>query len=306
MRKRYIVTIVLIVVIAAGVVSAVAWQSAKKHTPANPIKPTASTTNKQAAYQLKLLSGTKYSASHPDTLQIAIINDGKLFRSLDTSAENSLMLYIIRTDRSNFQSMQPKYDANAGTFSLPGFQAPTDGSYKIYAQFVPSDAPKSPEGLPRPITLSADIAVGEISNYVAQPAPVETLFSNVDGFETALFFASGDSPSSKQFTYFNANETSSVAISINRNGMPYKNLQLRNGSLGRIIAVSPNLQLETTTAAPMGSSDQSGLLLYTLTFHDAGINKLYMQTKSENHTSTFDYNITVKARPLTSTGGKQP
>lgn len=98
--------------------------------------------------------------------------------------------------------------------------------------------------------------------------------------------------------YFIVNDNNTVAIEINKNGMPYRQPQTTLSGAGQIVAFGPDLEFVAATSEPIDTTMQSGLLLYNLAFPSAGPYKLFMQTQAKNQVSTFDYNVTVRSVPI--------
>ncbi len=294
MRKRYILGL-LILVISAGVVGVGALQKTRSDLASSAIKSHNSTTPVNSSYRLNLLSGVTYPVNKAIPLRFTINYRNRTFKAFNSSDEGTLMVYVIRKDRTNFQRIHPQYDGSMGTFTIPNFQVPTDGPYRLFTQFTAANAPKTSDGNKMQSAPYVDVRAGDMSKYTATPQTSEKLASSADGFDTSFFFSSDDSPGSKPITYFNAAEPSSIAISINKNGAPYKNLQDYRGSMGRVAAFGPNLDLVTANSEPTDTSHQSGLVLSTLIFPRPGLYKMFLQTQAANLVSTFDYNVIVKA-----------
>ena len=173
---------------------------------------------------------------------------------------------------------------------------PVDGPYRLFAQFIIANAKKDINGNKIASVPYIDITAGSTKAYTpAAPLPSK-LIASADGFDTNIFFApSEDDPGTAPATYFRANDQNTIAIQINKNGAPVKDLQTYRGSAARIAAFGPDLQFSSANSEPDVNNQQTGLVIFNLKFADPGTYRLFMQTQQNNQFSTFDYNVTAKA-----------
>lgn len=296
-RKKWL--IIAVVVVIGGVVVAAQLLMNKSGTDQSKMSMSAGA----SSYKLNLMpmanSGETYPVTKPTELMFDIKDrDNKVVKNFDIVHEKKLHLIVVRRDRTNFQHVHPTLDDRTGQFAITDFQFPTDGDYRVFADFTPSDAQKGANGIKEAVTPYQDIKVGDISKYVPQPIGGDKLASSANGFDTDIFFAPGDdSPGGKPMTDFYAGQESTVSIEVSRSGQPYKNLQTYLGALGHMVVLGP--QLEFIHAHPQTSDiqNQSGLVTFAVNFPEAGQYKLYLQTQANNQVNTTDFTLTAKPSP---------
>jgi hypothetical protein len=245
-------------------------------------------------YSLSILASQSFKINRPQSLRFDIrdTNNG-IYKSFDTSNDYPLMLYVIRKDRTNFQHIHPTYDPSTGTFTVDHFQLTSDGPYRLFAQFIAQNAKLDQAGNKITSAPYVDISVGSKVSYRPVTPLAAKLVTSADGFDTNVFFAPSDDSPGAPVSYYTSNTVDTVAIEINKNGAPYTNLQMYNGSIARIAAFGPNLEFSATNAIPL-TGQQTGLAIFNLPLTKPGLYILYMQTQADDITSTYDYNVTVK------------
>lgn len=254
------------------------------------------TENNSSDYTLDLMSGKTYAVNSPTMLHFAIEKSGKVVKDFDTVHEKKLHLIVIRKDRTNFQHVHPTLDASSGMFMLEGFNFPTDGDYRVYADFTPSDAQKDSMGMKTAVTPYQDVKVGDTAKYTAQDVGGDKLASSANGLDTSIYFApSDDSPGGTPNTNFYAGQENTIAIQVNKGGKAYTNLQNYLGALGHMVVIGP--KLEFIHAHPQSSdvNNQSGLVIFAVNFPEAGKYKMFLQTQADNQVNTTDFTVTVQA-----------
>lgn len=308
MKKKLIAIIVLLVLIIGGSWYIV-WQRTNSGLTKQTIKNSGQTPKNTQPFTINLQTNRHFAVGQPQTLTFTVHDqNGKLFKSFDTSDEEILRMYVIRKDRTNFQQAHVGYNPKTGIFSVNNLVFPVDGPYRLFAQFTPVSAKKDVEGTEIAEAPYIDITAGDIKHYVAVTPIAAKVIASTNGFDTNIFFApSDDSPGVPPVNYFIANNEDTVAIEINKAGAPVKDLQNYRGSVGRIAAFGPNLEFSTANSEPLDNNQQTGLLIFNLKFGNPGLYRLFMQVESSNKFSTFDYNVTAQAlqKVAPKTGGHQ-
>lgn len=257
-------------------------------------------TQSHATYSLNLMSGKSYLAAKPVIMRFAVLDqNGKVLKDFDTVHEKKLHLIVVRKDRTNFQHVHPKLDQNNGMFMIEPFTFPGDGDYRVFADFTASSAQKDDMGIKLASTPYQDVKVGDLSKYTPLTVGEDKLQSSANGFDTSIFFPpSDDSPgiTSKNFT---SGVSNAIVISINKDGQAYKNLQPYLGALGHMVVLGPKLEFIHGHPSTEVTTDQFGLVTFSVTFPDPGQYKLFLQTQANDQVNTTDY--TVTAKPGTST-----
>jgi hypothetical protein len=166
----------------------------------------------QDSYQLRLDS-TTMPADAATTLSFVIEGpDGAPVTAYDVAHEKELHLVVVSRDLATFAHLHPERDA-AGRWSVavPALRA---GSYRVYADLVPSGGPD--------LVLASDLTVpGDHT-----PAPrASTRTAVVDGFEVQI---DGE---------LVPGQTSELAVTVTSDGEPVTDLEPYLGALGHLVAI---------------------------------------------------------------------
>lgn len=284
MRKKILI-IVLAIIILGGAIAGilVAQNNNKNYTTSTQSHPT---------YSLNLISGKSYAANKPEMLHYAITNqDKKVLKDFDIVHEKIMHLIVVRKDRTNFQHVHPTFDPSTGMFKLKPFTFPTDGKYRVFADFTPSNAQKDEMGMKLAVTPYQDVKVGDLSKYNPKKLSKDKMTSNVNGFHSTVFRPEGDSYGSAEFT---ANTSLNMVVSIDKNGTAYKNLQTYLGALGHMVVLGPKLEFIHAHPQTTDINNQSGLIIFNVNFPEAGRYKLYLQTQANGQVTTNDFTVSAK------------
>lgn len=241
-------------------------------------------TSRDESYSLDLVSGKTYPANKPTKLDFTVQDDSdKTFKDFDRSNPIPLMVTVIRKDRTSFQHLHPIFNHASGTFTVDPIVFPNDGEYQIYASFR-TDKPDLKHKDERVNdTAYQDVLVGHPKPYRPQPLHAEQLSSSVDGYDTSLSSAT-----------LLAGSPNRLVAKISQNGQPFKGLHDFKGSLGRITAFGPSLELVAVNAIPVDASEQTGLIVFNVNFPVGGFYKLYMEVQVDKKVSTFEYIVKVR------------
>lgn len=247
-------------------------------------------------YSLNLMDGITYQANQSSELMFDIRDENNnVLKDFDIVHDKPLHLIIVRKDRTNFQHPHPTFDKATGMFTLKDFTFPTDGEYRVFADFTATSAQMGPDGMKLPATPYKDIKVGS-GTYTAQQITTDKLKSDADGFTTET------TPTTALYA---KNETS-LAVDIKKDSQPYKNLGEYLGALGHMVVLGPNLEFVHAHALTEDVAHQNGLIYFKVIFPKPGMYKAYLQTQAGGKVSTFDYDLTAKEMPGTSTPSDQP
>lgn len=257
-------------------------------------------TQSHPTYSLNLASGTDYPVSQTTQISFDIRDQSKsVLKDFDVVHEKQMHLIVVRKDRTNFQHVHPNFDESSGTFSLGGLTFPTDGDYRIFADFTPTNAQKDEMGRKHAATPYQDVRVGDLSKYTPQPLGSDRLTSSANDFETGFFITrDDDSPEMLGATFYPA-QNSLISIYVNKNGQVFNNLQPYLGALGHMVVLGPDLEFIHAHPSDQDIANQSGLVLFNVNFPYAGQYKLFLQFQTDNQVITTDYTVTVKDNPTT-------
>lgn len=241
-----------------------------------------------AGGQPKFIAGTAapYSFSIIDAA-------GKTVTDFKPVHEKLLHLIVVRTDLLEFQHIHPTLDEKTGIFSLADFTLPTDGTYRIFADFM--------EAGKEQVTIYETITAGDPSAH----APTETIAAKTEssaGDYLVRLKPEGD---------LKSNAMTTLVFTITKNGLPVTDLEpylgayahaviIRNGTLEYIHthpqtdkhahATNPFAQ----TAQTHGPSEaQTGTVSLMTTFPFGGDYKLFFQIQHAGVVRTFDFTLPV-------------
>ena len=164
----------------------------------------------QDGYTLTLAETTLEPGTRPLALTITG-PDGEPVTAYDVEHEKQLHLVAVRRDGSGFQHVHPTLGAD-GTWRVDLDVVP--GAWRIFADFTPAGG----EGL----TLGADVTV---PGRVTTTTPEESTTAVVDDYTVTL---SGD---------LAARESSELAVSVSRDGVPVTDLEPYLGAYGHLVAL---------------------------------------------------------------------
>lgn len=254
-----------------------------------------------STYNLNLM-GTPtngiYPVNQPTTLTFDIKDqNNNVFKNFAVDYTKLVHLIVVRKDRTNFQHVHPTYDSKSGIFTLTGFEFPTDGDYRIFANFTPTGAQKDSMGMVLSVAPYQDIKVGDMSKYTPIALGQDKISSTVNGF-TASLLAPGTSTIGSP-TYYAQHDTTAT-VYIQKDGQLFKSLQEYLGSLGHMVILGPNLEFIHAHPLLDDVNSQTGKITFMVNFPSGGQYKLYLQTQADNQVTTHDFNLTVMDMPKSS------
>ncbi len=302
MRKKELLIVVAVIIVVSGVTGTLVYKNKNSDRGASMDHSKMSMASAPSInYSVNLMSGKTYTGSSPVTLHFDVEQNGKILKDFVLDSTKLMHLIVVRKDRTNFQHVHPSYDSSTGMFTMDNFKFPTDGQYRLYANFATTNAKKDAMGMIETEAPFQDVSVGDISKEAIQPLGDDRLTSNVDGFATSIIeLPGGDTPSTSGQPIFYAGQDARLTIEINKNATAFKNLQEYLGALGHIVILGPNLEFIHAHPLLGDVNDQIGLIIFMVTFPITGQYKLYLQTQANDTVSTFDYNLTVKELPKAS------
>jgi hypothetical protein len=201
--------------------------------------------------------------------------DGKAWTRYDRSHDKDLHLIVARRDLSEFQHVHPVL-GDDGTWSLP-LTFEKAGSYRVFADFVPSGDPAGP------LTLGADLSV--TGDYRPQVLPAPSRTATVDGYTVTL---TGD---------LKADASGLLTLSVARDGRPVTDLQPYLGAYGHLVALRQG-DLAYLHVHPQGEPGdgvtRSGP---GIAFHaqapSVGNYRLYLDFRHQGKVRTAEFTVTV-------------
>jgi hypothetical protein len=300
MTKRQWLIIAAVVVIGSAITGGWVYSKNKSNDTASSMNHGNMAMNDTSGsdYKVNLMSGESYTSNKPTTLHFDVEQNGTVYKNFAIDSTKLMHLIVVRKDRYYFQHVHPAFDEKTGMFTMDSFQFPTDGQYRVFANFAPTDAKKDMMGMIETEAPYRDVNVGDVSKVAVQPLGPDKLTSTANGLTASVVTAPGDdSPTTTSQPIFYAGQDGSVEVAITKNGMPFKNLQEYLGNLGHMVILGSNL--EFIHAHPMVNdlTNQTGYIPFMVTLPKLYQYKLYLQTQANDIVSTFDFNITTKEMP---------
>lgn len=226
----------------------------------------------QDGYRLELLS-PQLSTSEEATLRFRILGpDGLPVTKYRTNHDKDLHLIVVGRDLSAFQHVHPTLDG-AGVWSVP-LKAAAPGAFRVIADFQPS---ARDEGL----VLGADIAAPGGYQPVALP-PAQSA-STVDGYTVTL--------EGKLV----AGKSSTLRLSVSKDGTPVTNLQPYLGAYGHLVALRSG-DLAYLHVHPHESTSAGPQIAFEAEVPSEGDYRLYLD---------FRHGDTVHTAEFTARAGKE-
>lgn len=246
------------------------------------------------SYGIRFDAGTSYATLEVPQLSFRIEDEkGKTLKSFDEIHGNKVHTVAIRKDRADIIYLEPTYAEDTGTFTIKDAQFPSDGEYRLFMEFTPSDAQIGPEGTSKlTVTAYQDIRVGNQANYQPQDIGNEQFKSKAYEFDLNLFLAPHD-PSDPGLA---AGSSSSFAVSVYKNAQQYTQLENYQESRGSMMLFGPGLEF-LHIHSPQSELPDSFVLSFSAVFPVAGKYKAYLQTKADGRIHTTDYVLAVASAP---------
>lgn len=250
------------------------------------------------SYCLKVSSDTgNFQPNTPATFSYSIVDDqGNILKDFDTVHEKIMHFIVVRKDLANFQHVHPEFNATTGEFTLSNLTFPSDGEYRLFADFTPTASQMGPDGMKLPVTLSHDVSVGNLANYKPQPIGAPTNTKAVDGYQVAL---STDAPPSTGIE-------SMLMFDIEQNGKSINDSQPYLGALGHaVILREGDLQFIHGHPVESAMDRQTGVVHFMVGFPESGKYKVFLQFQRDGNVSTADFVVDVAQGAPSETGGME-
>lgn len=152
----------------------------------------------------------------------------------DVDHDKEMHLIVVRADGEYFRHVHPKLNAD-GAWSLP-WEWEAAGTYRVFADFVPSDTGKG-------ITLSTSVQVA--GNYTPVTPEEQVTATTVDGFEVSL---NGD---------LTVGELSELNVIVTSDGEPVTSLEPYLDAFGHLVALRQG-DLAYLHVHPVGEEPRAG------------------------------------------------
>lgn len=227
-----------------------------------------------------------YQANTPSIYSFKIIDDqGHVVKDFDTVHEKLMHFIVVRKDLAHFQHVHPEFNATTGEFTLSNLNFPSDGPYRLFADFTPRASQTGPDSMKLAVTASHDLQVGNMAKYQSQTIGETTPSKTFEGYQFTL--------TSNPLKLATRSENK-LTFNITQDGKPIKDLEKYLGALGHSVILSEG-DLQFIHAHPIEdpAKPQSGKVNFVVDFPEAGTYKVFTQFQRNGKVITTDFVVTV-------------
>ncbi len=237
-----------------------------------------------------------FAPNTPTSFTYSIIDDqGNTLKNLDVVHEKRMHFIIVRKDLANFQHVHPEFNQTTGEFAFSDLTLPSDGDYRIFADFTPTTSQMDQNGTKLPVIISEDIRVGSQANYKPQSIGDTTTSKIFDRYQVSLVSALPSIESGK---------STGFDFEIKKDGKSVTNLEKYLGALGHTVVLrESDLQFIHAHATQKLTDIQTGKVNFEITFPEAGNYKLFSQFQHEGNIITSDFVVNVAKGQTNQSGG---
>lgn len=226
-------------------------------------------------------SGKTYAVNTSNEYSFSIVDDeGGTLKDFAITHTKPMHVIVVRKDLANFQHVHPEYDQTTGTFTLKDLTFPTDGQYRIFADFAPEGDMKDPMGAPLVVTISEDVSVG--SDYTPQPIGSGEQTKTFDGHQ--ISFATNGA--------LTTGMESMLMFNLSQNGKPVTDLEQYLGALGHSVILREST-LDFIHAHPIEIANQNGTVSFMVSFPEVGKYKVFTQFQRAGKVFVTDFVVSV-------------
>lgn len=312
-RSGFTTTAIVGVVAVIAIIAVTGWYATRQGTP-TPQAPetspqqfgeedltTSPVVQGHRSFTLKSDASSKsYQPKQPATYTFSIVDDqGTTLKSNNfaTVHEKIMHVIIVRKDLQDFQHVHPEFNQTTGKFTLANLTFPSDGPYRIFADFTPTTSQIGADGQPLPVTLNEDVTVGTLANYKAQPVVDSPLSKTFQSYQAQLTATP---------TPIAAGRSTTLTFALNQNGKPVTNLEKYLGALGHSVVLREgDLEFLHTHALDEDVANQTGKVDFAVTFPTAAKYKVFSQFQHQGKILTTDFVLTAES-PAAGTNQESP
>lgn len=222
---------------------------------------------------------------------------GETKKDFATVHEKIMHVIVVREDLQEFQHVHPEFDEQTGAFAL-NLTFPSDGPYRIFADFTPMSAQRGADGQPLGVTIYEDINVGNLATYKPQPLVNSQLTKSFQGYTVQLIPAP---------TPITAEILTTLSFDITQNGRLVTNLEEYLGALGHTVVLREgDLEFLHTHALDENVDNQTGTVDFAVTFPTAAKYKVFSQFQHQGKVFTTDFVVTAESKSAGTNEGNEP
>lgn len=239
---------------------------------------------------------TGYQPNKPSIYSFRVVDDqGNILKDYDTVHEKIMHFIVVRKDLANFQHVHPDFDSATGEFSLSTLTFPSDGKYRLFADFTPTSSQMGADNTKLPVTISQDVNVGNLANYKQVAIGNTTTTKTFDGYQFAL---------TKTPLQLATGSENKLTFTITQNDKPVKDLEKYLGALGHSVILSEG-DLQFIHAHPVEdpTKPQTGNVNFMVDFPEAGKYKVFTQFQKDGKVITTDFVVIVVLGQANGQGG---
>ncbi len=288
--KKYGFLIGLVVLVGLGIFAISSFGTSTINTRAKYCGSDGKVTDKKPiqshrSYCLSATHAKLLSVSAPNKYVFSIIDDqGESLKDFETVHEKIMHVIVVRKDLAEFQHVHPDFDTAAGSFTFTDLTLPSDGEYRVFADFTPRNAQKGPDGMSLGATIYEDVTAGDGSKYAAQPLGSETRDSKLSSYVVSLTVPA---------PVISSGETR-LAFTIQKEGEPLADLKPYLGAYGHVVVLREGT-LEFLHGHPMDETvPSSGEVDFMTTFSRPGKYKVFGQFQTPEELLTADFVVNVE------------
>ena len=229
---------------------------------------------------------SNYDLNTPYAFAYSIVDDeGNVLKEFETVHEKIMHFIVVRKDLANFAHVHPEFNTTTGEFTLANLTFPSNGEYRLFADFTPTTSQIGFDGAMLPVTVYYDVRAGNLDNYKPQPLGDSTSVKNVDDYQVTL---STDAE-------LTTGKESLFMFDIKQVGQPVTDLEQYLGALGHaVILREGDLQFIHTHPADDPMTSQTGNVHFMVPFTEAGRYKVFMQFQHQGEIITTDFVVNVE------------
>ncbi len=227
-----------------------------------------------------------FTPNTPAAFTFSIIDDeGNTLKDFDTVHEKTMHFIAVRKDLANFQHVHPEFNSTTGEFTLSNLTLPSDGEYRLFADFTPTGSMMGPNGMKLPVTISQDVRLGNMASYKPGPIGSPTSTETVDGYQFTLT-TTPQAPAT--------GSENKLTFDIRQNGKPVTDLEKYLGALGHSVILSEgDLQFIHGHPVEDPSKPQTGKVNFMVDFPEVGKYKVFTQFQRSGKIMTTDFVVNV-------------
>ncbi len=271
MRKKLMLVIITLVVLGGAARGFFLYRD-KTHQLPYPNNGNLPEVQSHSSYNLHLLSGTKYPSINPVGLHFTIESqDGITLKDFETVHGAKLHLFVVRKDRFVLRHEHPVLDKSSGTFNVPAFSFPDDGTFRLIADYTPRNAQKA-------LTSIKDADIGDVSTATQFSDDEVSLQSTYGGLAIRLGLPAGDATVTGTVQI---KTPIALTLEVRKGDLADKNLEPFQDTLADIVLLGPNLEYIHAYSEESPSTHQTGVLRFKVNLPVEGTYKVFAQIQDK-------------------------